>query len=220
LKRGGASEVVLSDGEMTTKTVCHDCNTGWMSRLEGQVKPILEPMFDGNPVTLDTNQQQLIAVWMTKMAFVWDSTKGRNADNGFYRRSDGAALAQSYQIPNFTTVWTGSIGEEHRSADGADFTLNSPERVSGGSCVTVTNEHFVAQIVSLRLKETPIGPTILGLDPKPGDWDNMLIQICPPGKPIVRWPPKISFTNGGPGGYAFLMDRWRVGSFTEKIIHR
>ena len=29
-------------------------------------------------------QQQLIALWMVKMAFVWDSTKGRNTDYAFF----------------------------------------------------------------------------------------------------------------------------------------
>lgn len=65
----------------------------------------------------------------------------------------------------------------------------------------------MAQIVSLRLNEAPTGPTVLGLEPKPGDWENTLIQICLLWQPIIRWPPKVSFTNGGQGGYAYLMDR-------------
>lgn len=32
--------------------VCGDCNTGWMSRLEGRVKPILVPAVTGQQRTL------------------------------------------------------------------------------------------------------------------------------------------------------------------------
>jgi hypothetical protein len=77
----------------------------------------------------------------------------------------------------------------------------------------------VVQIVSLRLNEAPTGPTILGLEPKPGDWENMLIQICSLWHPIIRWPPKVSFTNGGQRGYAYLMDRWRRGNLQDRITH-
>jgi hypothetical protein len=165
-----------------------------MSDLENEVIPILTPIFEDKPVSLDEHQQHVLAVWITKMAFLFDSTKGRNAENVFYRRPDGRAL------------------------DGADFTLKEPnERIGEGISVTLTNEHFVAQLVSLRLNETPTAPTALRLDPKPGDWGNMLIPIWPIVQPVVQWPPKVSFTNGGPRGYAYLMDRWKIGEQVDKI---
>jgi hypothetical protein len=126
LKRAGAAEVNLNKIELTTKSVCEKCNNGWMSELEQKVKPILERMFDGKPVTIDAEQKHLIAVWVAKIAFLWDSTKGRNANNAFYRLSDGKAITAQYQIPNFTAVWIGYIDEKHRSADGANFTLDDP----------------------------------------------------------------------------------------------
>jgi hypothetical protein len=130
LKRAGAAEVILNKIGFTTKSVCEKCNNGCMSELEKKVKPILEPMFDGKPVTIDAEQQHLIAVWVAKIAFLWDSTKGRNANKSFYRLSDGNAIATQYQIPNFTAVWIGYIDEKHRSVDGADFTLDDPRTAS------------------------------------------------------------------------------------------
>jgi hypothetical protein len=50
-----------------------------------------------------------------------------------------------------------------------------------------------------------------------GNWDEKLIQIWPIQKPVVQWPPKISFTNGGPEGIAYLLDRWRLGEQTDII---
>jgi hypothetical protein len=76
------------------------------------------------------------------------------------------------------------------------------------------NEQFVAQIVSLRLKEKPTVPTVLNIEPKPGDWVNTLTQIWPIDTPVVNWPPSVSMTNLG---YYFLMDRWRVGDPVQKV---
>jgi len=138
LKRAGAPDLTLNT-ELTTKAVCHGCNTGWMSKLEAALKPILEPMFEGKSVSMDIYQQQLIALWMVKMAFVWDSTKGRNTDNAFFRHTDGTALAQRI-MPPFTAVWLAHIGEDYRSADGHDITLEEPpKRVGGGNVVTIVN---------------------------------------------------------------------------------
>jgi hypothetical protein len=41
------------------RRVCQNCNGGWMSQLEAQAKPLLEPMFDGKPMTLMDRVQVL-----------------------------------------------------------------------------------------------------------------------------------------------------------------
>ncbi len=48
-------------------------------------------------------------------------------------------------------------------------------------------------------------------------WDNMVVQLYPKVHKKANWPPKVSFTNGGPLGVAFLMDRWRGGEKVSKI---
>jgi len=217
LKRAGVPDVILNGTELTTKRVCKACNSGWMSDLEGKVKPILEPMFDGRTFALDLEQQRLIAVWVAKMAFLWDSTKGRNADNAFFSKSEGVALAKHYKIPDLTSIWLGRIDEPHRVADGYDFTLDfPPNRVGGGSCVTLLNESFVAQMLSFRFKEIPSGLAGFNLPVKGGDWNNLLVQIEPQSAPVIHWPPPGTFS---PLGYSELMDRWRTGTKVDKIIH-
>jgi hypothetical protein len=216
LKRAGAPDLILNT-ELTTKAVCHDCNTGWMSKLEAALKPILEPMFEGKSVSLDIYQQQLIALWMVKMAFVWDSTKGRNTDNAFFRHADGTALAQRI-MPPFTAVWLAHIGEDYRSADGHDITLEElPKRVGGGNVVTIVNEQFVAQIVSLRPDQMPTGPTAIQLDIAPGNWNKTLVRVWPQDNANpIKWPPPATLTILD---YLLLRDRWRTGDETDHIIH-
>lgn len=223
LKRAGHPEVILNGTELTVKTVCGSCNNGWMSKLEATITPILVPMFEGKPVTLDREQQGFLSLWLLKMAFLYDSAKGREAGNTFYVNSERTAFAASQQVPNFTGVWIGQLDEEHRSLDGVDFTLDSPstgERVGNGSAVTLANEHFVAQVCTLRLEETPTGPTQLNIESKTGNWDEMLIRIHPIMNHVVKWARKVPFANGGPRSYFHLMDRWRIGSQQEKIKTR
>jgi hypothetical protein len=57
-----------------TKLVCHDCNTGWMSAMEGRMKPLITPMITGSPLVLTPAQQIDLATWATKSAIVLETT--------------------------------------------------------------------------------------------------------------------------------------------------
>jgi len=47
------------------RCVCQDCNTGWMSRLENKIKPILGPLVDGQCGRLSEQDQYILATWIT-----------------------------------------------------------------------------------------------------------------------------------------------------------
>jgi hypothetical protein len=51
-------------------TVCGACNNGWMSRLEGDAKPVLKPLIEDphRLENLNLNQRALIARWTLKTA--------------------------------------------------------------------------------------------------------------------------------------------------------
>lgn len=53
--------------------VCHDCNTGWMSDLEEQAKPILLPMIRGQQTSLSTDGLGIVAFWSIKTALMFDA---------------------------------------------------------------------------------------------------------------------------------------------------
>ena len=54
--------------ELIVRAVCEPCNTGWMSSLEGQVRPFLTPMVQGTDARLEINEQGLLARWAAKVA--------------------------------------------------------------------------------------------------------------------------------------------------------
>jgi hypothetical protein len=53
-----------------TATVCMACNTGWMHRLEDQVRPFLGPLIAGKPWWISPRQQRLLARWVGKTVLV------------------------------------------------------------------------------------------------------------------------------------------------------
>jgi hypothetical protein len=218
MQRGDGPDIVLNKTALVTRSVCRTCNNGWMSDLEVDVQPILTPIFDDKPVSLDPNQQHLTSTWVTKMAFLLESTKGRNARNAFYTKDEGIALRESRQTPQISNIWIGRLDGVHRAISGTDFTRQSDIGVIRGIVTTLTNEHFVAQIVSLHLEKTPSAPTIIPLEENPGEWNKALTLIWPPEPTTLTWPPTASFTNGGPRGYAYLLERWKVGDKVSEII--
>ncbi len=57
---------------------CKPCNNEWMSQVEQWTAPVLTPMIDQRPITLNSHDQALIATWATLRSCVWeDYAEGR-----------------------------------------------------------------------------------------------------------------------------------------------
>jgi hypothetical protein len=54
--------------EITSKHFCKACNSGWMSVLEEQAKPIITPLLAALAVQLDASDQHVLARWSIKTA--------------------------------------------------------------------------------------------------------------------------------------------------------
>ena len=52
--------------DQTVKDFCRECNNGWMSRLESEAAPILEPLIRGEQRSLDPVEQHILATWAVK----------------------------------------------------------------------------------------------------------------------------------------------------------
>jgi hypothetical protein len=215
---GGSEKKVIPDPEITVKTVCGFCNNGWMSDLEAENIPTIGSMLQEMTIPLDEAQQKSVAAWSVKTAMVSDSMKGRAAPNQFYSRDERVKLRVSREIPPRTLIWTARINAMHLGNFGTDFALFNPqkERIGMGTVTTIVAGHFVTQAVSVHVEKENIEIPELGC--KMGNWGESLVQIWPIQKPTVQWPPKVAFTNGGPHGIAYLMDRWKIGEQVEKVI--
>ena len=215
---GSSEKKVIPDPEITVKTVCKSCNNGWMSVLEAENISTIGSMLQDIAIPLDEAQQKSVAVWSVKTAMVSDSMKGRAAPNQFYSRDERVKLRGSREIPPSTLIWTARIDVMDLGIFGTDFAIlnTQKERIGMGTVTTIVAGHFVTQAVSVHVKNE--NTEISELVCKNGNWNESLIQIWPIQKPTVQWPPKVSFTNGGPRGIAYLMDRWKIGEQVEKVI--
>src|SRR2546430_2251832 len=52
------------------KSVCADCNQGWMNDLENEVEPFLAPMVEGNVERLGVQKTLALGRWVVKTAVV------------------------------------------------------------------------------------------------------------------------------------------------------
>jgi len=218
MQEGSGPQIIADDPEQTVNTVCRNCNNTWMSELEQKNVPSLRPMVDGKPIEIDPGRQRLLREWAVKTAMINDSTKLRNGNPQFYTRQERTAMRESRAIPPLTRIWLGQIDENwHIGIHGTDFTLvdGNKLRLGEGSVTTIYMGCFVVQVVTEHLKPEYADPGFKGVNPKPRDWDQKLLEIWPTTAKKVPWPPQSAFTNGGPQGIAYLMDRWRIGTPTK-----
>jgi hypothetical protein len=214
---GNDQEYIDDNAEQTINTVCHPCNNGWMSRLEEKNIPALGDMLENRPTSIDAGRQRLLAEWAVKTAMVMDSMKDRRGDAKFYTREECLAMRLTRAIPEGTRIWIGALNEWHIGAFNTDFALFAGiggPRIGTGIASTIVVGHFVVQVVTIHVFSHVNAPGIHDVPPKPGGWDNLLIQLLPKIYKNITWPPKVIFTNGGPLSTAYLMDRWRIG---EKV---
>lgn len=216
---GNKPTVAIPNPRVTGRAVCKKCNEGWMSlKLEVPTIPLVGNMMQGLTIVLHRDQQQTVAQWCVKMAFLsdWGRIEGRS--KRFYTRDEALAFAADLTIPPRTRIWIGHLTTSHLMRDGHDFELlHGPTQVGLASVVTLVVGHFVAQILTDHIQ-----PEHANLNSdfasRPGPWEAKLFQIWPIEKEWITWPPRASFTNGGPEGIGYLLQRWRIGKRINQLI--
>jgi hypothetical protein len=71
---------------LTVRSVCAQCNNGWMGRLEDQARPYLLTMIRGNGRTYHATGRTLIATWFVKTALVAGSKFSPPLPHAFYEQ--------------------------------------------------------------------------------------------------------------------------------------
>ena len=87
------------------KVVCKThCNNGWMSRLETRAKPILLPLFTGNPILLDRYNQEILATWIAMKLMVCEFS---DPDDLVMPNSERTLLMGRRRPPDIMSIWIG-----------------------------------------------------------------------------------------------------------------
>jgi hypothetical protein len=218
MQRGTGPVEITPDPEHTVSTVCSTCNNGWMSRLEEKNIPAIGAMFENTPTAIDAGRQKLLWAWAVMKTMINDSD--REEGPRFYTRNECINMRLSRQIPARTRMWILALTEKHIGAFGTDFVMldgYGKTRVGMGSVATIVAGHFGVQVVIAHVNDEYAASGIPEDQPIPVVWPEMLIAMKLNARKAVSWPPKIPFTNGGPLGIGYMMERWRVGGKVARV---
>lgn len=106
--------------EVVANQVCERCNNGWMSALEGKVKPFLLSIVRGHRRTYYEQGQRLISAWAVKTGLTFElvnpDPQMRTAIRDVHYRASRAA---SPSPPSKMHVWLGHIVVKRRRGIGA-----------------------------------------------------------------------------------------------------
>jgi len=95
------------------RVVCSDCNSGWMSKLESNAKPILRKMLTGEIVSLAESQQHLLSRWIAMKAII-----GEHAGNKIHvtPTMDRLLVRSQSKIPEYFAIYIGRQGTESNTS--------------------------------------------------------------------------------------------------------
>ena len=207
MQRGQKEQKVIPNPQITVKSVCGACNNGWMS----------DPREVEHPANREYAPEPHAAVggWAansgsplghTKTAMVLDSSRPRAEGPRFYLRPDECRRTCEQDLSFRRELAFGWVKYRNQAYIHAGMTHFLYSRQDNGKPMirswigTFVVGHFAAQIITQHTLADFDDHTVRDLAPKPGDWDNRLIQIWPAEHDWLMWPPGVPFTNGGPAG--------------------
>ena len=180
------------------RCVCKHCNNDWMSRLEGRVRPYLQPLLLGQSATLDSEGQTTIAVWAVKTAMVLEGMEA--ADKSGYSQLQRERMRLRNEIPWRTSVWLAAAAEPHWFMSTKNRHLGESGDISGVS-ITMGFAHLVLQVMTIRVPQE-VGPeSKITTEVRKGPWNDLTVQVWPPGD-RAGWPRTMGL-NGEAGLDAF-----------------
>lgn len=184
--RAGAGDIETTykgpPATQVVRSVCAECNNGWMSALETNAKPFLESMIRGSTRTYHEAGQALIATWFVKTSLVAGSKFTPLLPAEFY------TSLQADRLPSANTrVWLASTPyDEHHQSDFRPIRVHDADEPPP----PIPNA-FSGLIVVGRLA----GFVVSGLDSVPST-ARVLARFEPALVPVwpytaqVTWPPR------------------------------
>ena len=172
--------------------VCGPCNHGWMSRLEGHVKPVLAgAIVGGTKVSLTPARQQLVSTWAVKTSLVLMASMPSLRESYIPPEHVRALHQQPTLPPPGTQVWMFHLwpfvkGTQpfFRGAYVRSASLGRKPDDIEAYLTTFAIGHVGFQVFGRNI----IKPD--GLVLQAGTfWDDSVIPVWLPVLPSIEWPP-------------------------------
>jgi hypothetical protein len=194
---------------------CIVCNTGWMSRLEAQTKPILLRLIRGHPASLSRRDQFIVGRWAAKTAAMW------RCNNPQWRPAQEELdwiMTKPMAPPNHI-MWLGRYaGEQMGGAYFAHHDLELPEPVGGGKSGADTSVFWFGRLVfvTIQFARLDVGTVVEA----PTAFSDYLVQAWPPihisnDQATPSWPPRFGLVDFDLATIAKGFGNGLFGSYSE-----
>ena len=179
------------------RVVCKDCNNGWLSTLENELKPLIKTLVLGEAITLTPWGQRRLATWAAKTSMTAEFIHPKSAAVTFEERE---YLRLSREPMKTFNVWTGhyrgsryTAALHHHSVLLLSGTPTSAETLMppntqatiiglGGLFLQISSSSLAG--VKFNLKNETASPST-----------NKLRRIWPPAVADLQWPPASSLSD-------------------------
>ena len=174
------------------RCVCGPCNSGWMSVIQNQTKPILLPLLGGDRLTLRKRDQAILATWVTMFAMVAEF-RLRSGDLTAITADERKQFMKTKNpLPNWK-IWIGAIDDENWKGRYIHTTLpvySSNDVVKRtGDDVPVPNTQTTTFVVN-KLYVHAISSSVVDIQVQKIS-SKLVQQIWPLLSKTVKWPPRL-----------------------------
>lgn len=178
----------IAKPELLLKKLCQTCNNGWMSRLEDEVKPVVESILDDTLQVLDVPMQLTLAQWAVKTAMVLEAIDSNR--RWFYSENERQQMCDARTLPQRTSVWIAKCVDQPNVYSGAnDLWTTSGDNGIHGFTVTMAFGPLALQVMTIRTPASIPLHIAMTYAVREGPWDQLLVQVWPISQDIRVWPP-------------------------------
>jgi hypothetical protein len=186
-RRGGPlSDWPITKPKLPVKWLCGSCNNGWMSRLECEVKPIIEAILDERLNTIDASAQLTLAVWAVKTVMVLEALDSDR--QWFYTAGEREQMRLSRSIPHRTSVWIAKC-VDHQDIYSAAKNYSADDRARAFA-VTLAFGLLAFQVETVKPPELIPAHVAVTYEVSEGPWDEILVPVWPVSQIARGWPGK------------------------------
>lgn len=178
-------------GARKIRKICSKCNSGWMSRLESNSKPLLAQMILGERIVLNPSEQEILARWTMMTAIVAEFT---DVKTQAITPQDRISLMNSCAPASKWRVWIGRYsGKEwtqrrYRHWGALMGALIEGQKVLFSKTCNMQTSTFVLGSLLIHATSSSVLSSA-ELDPFDTSTSASLLSIWPPHPNNVEWPP-------------------------------
>ncbi len=168
--------------DLSPRSTCATCNGGWMNDIDMAAEPLVEPCIAGRATTLDSDEIDSLARWVTLVSFLYDQVSAEPA----VTNAQHHAFYATRNPPEGAIIWlAASLAPERGYELNAwlrPVSLDSAHFRGNGYFCTFRIQHLVVQ----AFIPTPAPIEKIALNR--GD-PGFVLQIWPTPEVTVAWPP-------------------------------